>query len=141
MAIVKFSVGDILRSKILDPAWRSWQITNVAAPRPSEDKTALNYDITFILIDAGPDLNGKEVKRTFSSKAIGMMIPLVMAIQGKKADAVDVKEFTFDMDELLNKKFDGFSKVEIYNGQSNNKVEEYAPYKTLSISGGNPFAG
>ena len=139
MAMVKFGVGDILRSKILDAGWRSWQIIHIAEPRPSEDKTGLNYDITFALIDAGPDLNGKEIKRTFSSKAIGMMIPLILATQGKKATEVEVKEFQFDMSELLHKKFDGFAKVDVYMGQPNNKVEEYAPYKTLSLSGGSPF--
>lgn len=141
MAIVKFSVGDILRSKLLDPGWRSWQITKVDEPRPSEDKNALNYDITFVLIDATPDLNGKEIKRTFSSKAMGMMIPLVQAVRGQKAAEVKIESFEFDMQELLNKKIDGFCKVDVYMGNSNNKVEEYAPYKTLSLTGGNPFNG
>jgi hypothetical protein len=68
-----------------------------------------------------------------------MMIPLILACQGKKATEVEVKEFQFDMSELLHKKFDGFAKVDVYNGQPNNKVEEYAPYKTLSLSGGSPF--
>lgn len=140
MAKIKFGVGDILRSKIMDPGWRSFQILPPGEGVPNANKDGINYEIVFVLIDAGPDLNGKEIKRTFSSKAIGMFIPLVMASQGKKATDVEVKEFEFDLADLANKKIDGNVKIDIYNGQPNNKVEEYAPYKTLSVTGGDPFS-
>lgn len=136
---ITFGAGDILRSKVLDPAWRSWQIIKVHDPVLAEDKVNLNIKFTFMLIDAGPDLTGKEVERTFSTKAKGMMVPLVAAIRGLKVSDIKIETFEVELDEFLNKKFDGFSKVETYNGNQNNKVEEYAPYKTLATGAGSPF--
>lgn len=131
MAIVKFNVADVLRSKNLEARWYSWQINRIEGPTASDDKLAVNYKFVFTLIDENPDLDGKEINRTFSSKAIGMMIPLVAAIRGVRTTEIKPEAFEVDLDELKGKKIDGMCKVEMYNGNPQNRVEEYAPYKSM----------
>lgn len=131
MAIVKFNVADVLRSKNLEARWYSWQINAINGPKPNDAKDGVNYEFVFTLIDESPDLDGKEVKRTFSSKAIGMMIPLVAAVRGLRAVDIKPEAFEVDLDELMSKKIDGMCKVEMYNGNPQNRVEEYAAYKSM----------
>lgn len=134
MAIIKFSTADILKGKILEEGWRSFQITAVNGPTINDKKDGVNYTVIFTLIDAGADLDGKEFPRTFSSKAIGMMIPLVAAIRGVPTSSIKPEAFELDTSELLGNKVDGFVKVDTYEGRMNNKVEEYLPYKSSAAS-------
>lgn len=132
MPVISFSTGDILRSKVLEgEQWLSWQINNVSPMRPNDDKSGFNWDVTFTLIEApNSDLNGKEIKRTFSTKANGFAVDLFLAAEGKKKD--EVKEgFNGDTDSLMGKKIDGKVTVDVYNGQTNNRLEMYAPYKSM----------
>ncbi len=131
MPIIKFETKDILRSKVLEAKWYSWEVRDIGAPVANDKGDGYNYKVRFSLIDAGEDLNGKEVERTFSSKAIGMMIPLVAAARSVKLTDIPVEGFQIDTDELVGKKIDGNCKIDIYNGNPNNKVEEYAPYKSI----------
>lgn len=130
MPIIQFTKADHLRGQLLDAGWYSWLIAGIEA-KPNDEKTGVNYHVMFRLIDKGPDFDGKEVKRVFSSKAIGMMDPLIAAAKG--IPQKDLMAMTaFDTDELLNKKIDGKCKVDVYEGNMNNKIEEYAPYKQSS---------
>ena len=81
MPVIEFSVGDILRNKVLDKGWRSF-ILSCEGPVANSKKDGVNYVVTFKLIDAGPELDGKELVRYFSSKAMSMMLPLVAAVRG-----------------------------------------------------------
>lgn len=131
MAVIQFTKADHLRGQLLEAGWYSWLISASSPAKPNEKKDGFNYEVTFQLIDKGPDYDGKEVKRTFSSKAIGMMDPLIAAAKG--ISQKDLRDMTaFDTDELIGKKIDGYCKVDTYEGNLNNKVEQYAPYKSSS---------
>ena len=137
MSVIKFTAADALRSKLLEERWYKWQIVSVSPFRPNDAKDGFNWDVTFSLIEApNPDLNGKEVKRTFSTKANGFAIDLILAARGIKKADFKAEGFDFDTDELTGKKIDGKATTDTYNGQMNNRVEEYAPYGTMGGAGG-----
>lgn len=127
MSVIKFSTGDVLRSKMLANDWYKWLITAIRGPYPSKDQTSNNFEVTFTLIEHTPDTNGKEMKRVFSAKAMSMMIPLIEAVRGVPAGTLK-EGFDFDFDEFLGKKVDGLVTTDTYEGQLQNRVETYAPY-------------
>lgn len=129
MPMIVFSKADILRSKTMEPAWASFTITKVDGPAKNANNNGYNYIVYFTLQDwkANPDLNGKEFKRTFSSLAMGMMIPLVAAARNVDVNTL-TEQFNFDTDELLGKSIDGKISIDMYEGRPVNKVEEYLPF-------------
>lgn len=132
MSLIKFTTGDVLRSKLLENGWYKWAITSIKGPYPSAAGDSNNFDVVFTLIEHTDETNGKELKRVFSAKAISMMIPLICAVRGVKPDTMKPEGFDFDFDELLGKKVDGLVTSEIYQGNMQNRVETYAPYGTTS---------
>lgn len=128
MPIIRFSKADTLRSQTMEQQWASFEIVATGS-RKNDAGDGNNYDITFQLIEhKNADLNGKEFKRTFSSKAIGMMIPLIAAVEDKDINTIK-DEFEFDIDSLRGRKVDGKIITDVYNNRPTNKVEEYLPYK------------
>ena len=127
--LIKFTKADILRSQIMEAQWASFLISAVTGPVKNANGDGVNYITHLTLIDhPTSDLNGKEFKRTFSSKAMGMMIPLFAASMG--VDVQSIKDdFDADTDILIGKKIDGKITVDVYENKPNNKVEEYLPYK------------
>lgn len=133
MPTISFSKADVLRSSNLEnEKWYSWAIKQVLGPKTNSKGDGYNYEVVFSLIDQAEDMNGKEVTRTYSNKAISMMIPLTAAVKGKKMEEVTKEAFDFDTDELVGKKVDGKYTLENYNGQLNGRVETYAPYKSIA---------
>src|SRR5678816_1111613 len=125
MPAIVFSKADILRSQLMESQWASFDISAVTGPTKNSNGDGYNYVVHLTLTEykPNPDLNGKEFKRTFSSKAMGMMIPLVAAV--KNVDVNTIKdEFTFDTDELKGKKVDGKISIDNFEGRHVNKVEE-----------------
>jgi hypothetical protein len=130
MAIISFSKADILRSQNLEnDKWYSWKIVKVEGPVKNAKEDGYNYKVTFSLIDHSTELNGKEVERVFSNKAISMMVPLIVASKGLSQDEFEKNPFQIDTDELLGKNVDGKYTIEMYQGQPNGRVETYVAYK------------
>lgn len=128
MPIIRFSKADILRTQTMEQQWASFEIV-ATGDRKNDAGDGRNYDVTFQLIEhKNADLNGKEFKRTFSSKAIGMMIPLIAAVNDTDINTIK-EEFDFDIDALRGRKLDGKIITDMYNNRPTNKVEEYLPYK------------
>ena len=130
MAIINFSVADILRGKNLEKGWYSFEITNVEGPVANAKKDGVNFKVTFSLIDSGSDTDGKQIVRFYSSKAISMFIPLIAAIRGISVDDMEIKDFQLDTDELTNAKVDGAVTIDTYEGQQRNVIENFVPYKS-----------
>ncbi len=128
MPVINFGKADILRSQTMEAQWASFLLSDVSNPVKNAAGDGYNYLVTFTLIDyKNVDLNGKEFKRTFSSKAIGMMIPLIAAV--RNVDVQTIKdEFNFDTDEMKGKKIDGKITIDMFENRPVNKVEEYLPY-------------
>lgn len=137
MSIINFTPGDVLRSRVLDQGWASFVISSVTYQQ-NKEKDAMNWKVIFTLIDKSPELDGKVIERYFSDKAPSMMLPLIYAARGiKMVDKMkEIPEgFAFDTEELVGKKVDGNVKQDTYQGNINNKLEEYAPYKSAVGAG------
>jgi hypothetical protein len=127
----QFPKADVLRARNLETdTWYSWEITKVDGPKTNAKGDGFNFTVTFSLIDKGTELDGKEIQRVFSNKAMGMMIPLVAAVRG--VAEVAPEGFQLDTDEIINKKVDGKHTLETYEGQLVGKLETYAPYKKVA---------
>lgn len=124
MPVIAFSKADVLRTKTVDTGWYEATITRIDGPKEAKSGGSLNFDVIFTLGEKSP-IPGKELNRTFNSKAISMMIPLVAAAKG---EAVNENGFQLDTDDLLNKKVDIKVVVDTYEGQLLNKVEEFLPH-------------
>jgi hypothetical protein len=137
MAVIQFNKADVMRTKTLEAGWKSFEVAAVTGPKANKAGDGVNYAVSFRLIDDNnAELNGKEIERIFSNKAMSMMIPLAAACQGKKLSDIN-DAFELDLDTLVGKKIDGNVAVEEYQGNLKNVVEEYAPYKsTVGKSGG-----
>lgn len=129
MPIIQFTTADVLRAKLLDPGYYSFKIVKIEGPKENANKDGFNYFVFFELIDEGEGFDGKQIKHTFSNKAISMMLPLVQAVRG--GEKIEPKDFVFDTDELSNTKVDGKVTQETYEGQLNNKLEVWFPYKSI----------
>lgn len=132
MALIQFSKADTLRAQDLEnEKWYSWQIARVEGPKSSGKGDSYNYNCILSLIDVNEELNGKEIGRTFNTKAMAMMIPLIAAVRGKAVSDFPKEAFDFDTDELVGKRIDGKHTLEPYEGRMVGRVETFAPYKSI----------
>jgi hypothetical protein len=130
MAVINFTTGDILRNKLLEKGWYHFKVS-VTGPTPNKAKDGVNYTAVLTLIDAG-EMDGKEIQRVFSNKAISMMLPLIAAVKGTTVDQMEKAGFSFNTEELADKKIDGMVDQDVWEGQLRNVCEIYAPYKSQS---------
>jgi len=136
MAVIKVTKGDQLRSKVLEAGWQSLEITSISGMRQNEKKTGFNYDIVFTLVDhPDNDLNGKEFKKTMSTLANGILGQIEDAVNNIAAANKSPEDREIDTDTLIGKRLDGNISVEVYNNRPNNKIEEFAPYKSMKGKG------
>ena len=129
MAVINFSAADVLRGKLLEAGWYSFQVARIDGPKPSAGKDSMNYEVILSLIDKNADLNGKELIARGNSKAISMMIPMIVAAQGKSMSDIKPEAFQVDLDSLVGCKLDAKVVVKPYEGQLKNEFESFLPYK------------
>lgn len=129
MPIINISTADVKRAQVVDKKWYPLQVS-ITGPTPNAAKDGVNFVASFTIIDSG-DLDGKEILRYYSSKAIGMIIPLVAAVRGVPVESIK-EGFQLDTDELQGKKIDGLVDTDVYEGRLRNICEVYLPYKTSS---------
>lgn len=122
MPILKITAADIAKSKVVPEGWYGLEVVRVSDFITSSKGDSANVVVSFRV--EGTD--GKELDRYYNTKAIGMVIPLVEAVRGKK---VDPEDFEFDTDELKGKKVDNKIVQEVYEGRIINKVSDnFLPY-------------
>lgn len=129
MPIINFTTADVLRSKLLEPGYYSFRIADVVGPKENNNKDGFNFIYKFELIDKGEGMDGKIIDHSYSNKAMSMMLPCIAAIRG--GGPIDPKDFTFNTDEVLNGKVDCQVIQDTYNGQLNNKIIAWFPYKSV----------
>lgn len=129
MPIINFSAADVLRGKLLEKGWYSFQVARLEGPTASKDKGSMNYAFILALIDKGPDLNGKEITARYNSKAMSMLIPFYAACKGLVLSDIKPESFSVDLEELVGCKVDGSVIVDTYEGQLKNDFETFLPYK------------
>ena len=128
MPIIQFTTADVLRSKLLPEGFYSFKIAKVDGPKENKAKDGFNFVFKFELIDAGEGLDGKVIEHTFSNKAMSMMLPCISAVKGT---TIEPKDFVFDTDEVVNAKVDCKVIQDTYEGQLNNKIFAWFPYKSI----------
>lgn len=128
MPIINFTTADVLRSKLLDPGYYSFRIADILGPKENSKKDGFNFVFKFELIDKGEGMDGKIIDHTYSNKAMSMMLPCISAVKGA---AVEPKDFVFNTDEVLNGRVDCQVIQDTYEGQLNNKIIAWFPYKSV----------
>ncbi len=118
--IIEFGERDILRGKIVTPAWYRVHIESVGEA-PSKDQQSTNYLVAGTIVknaDNGDGaFSGVPLDWNFNSKAIGFSVGYLEAF-GQTVTAGK----RFDLSDTENGDIDVFVENDTYNGRLVNKV-------------------
>jgi hypothetical protein len=131
MPVVSFSARDLMRGKIITPAWYRVVINSVgeAPAKASEKGPSTNYPveatIQFNGDDGSTEFTGVPLDWNFNSKAIGFAVGFLQAF------GVEVKEGTrFDLKSAEGRELDVFVENDQYQGRLVNRVNhKYRPIR------------
>lgn len=132
MAVVSFSDRDLLRGKVVIPAWYRIKIETVGeAPAKASDKgPSTNYPVEGTILFNG-DTGDKEFANVpldwnFNSKAIGFAVGFLQAF------GVEVKSnVRFDLKSAEGRELDIFVENDVYQNRQVNRVNhKYRPVKS-----------
>jgi hypothetical protein len=123
MPVISFSDRDLLRGKIVTPAWYRVKIENIgeAPAKQSEKGPSTNYPVEATVMfngDSGDvEFKGVPLDWNFNSKAIGFAVGFLQSF------GVDVKAGTrFDLKSAENREIDVFVENDTYQGRLVNRV-------------------
>jgi hypothetical protein len=128
MPIVSFSEKDLMRGKVVDPAWYLMQIESVGEA-PSKDGGSTNYPVEGTIIrnaDNGDEkFKGMLIEWNFNSKAIGFAAGFLNAF------GVDVKAGArFELSQAAGKQVEVFVENGEWQGRIVNRVNhKYRPVR------------
>lgn len=135
MPIIEFSQRDILRGKVVDPAWYRVRVENVGeVPTKTEKGPSTNYPVEGTILynadNGDKTFEGVPLDWIFNSKAIGFAVGFLAAF------GVEVKPgMRFDLKAATGKELDIFVENGEYQGRINNKVtHKYRATKELPTS-------
>jgi hypothetical protein len=130
MPVVTFTNRDLLRGKIVTPAWYRVRIESVGEqPTTSEKGPSTNYPVEATILFNGDDgsVEFKDVPLSwnFNSKAIGFAVGFLQAF------GVEVKADTrFDLKSAEGREVDVFAENDIYQNRQVNRVNhKYRPIR------------
>jgi hypothetical protein len=132
MATVQFSDRDLLRGKVVTPAWYRVRIESVgeAPAKASEKGPSTNYPVEGTILFNG-DTGDKEFANVpldwnFNSKAIGFAVGFLQAF------GVEVKSnVRFDLKSAEGRELDIFVENDVYQNRQVNRVNhKYRPVKS-----------
>ena len=130
MPMIQFSDRDLLRGKILEPAWYVVTIQNVGET-PSKDGGSTNFPVEGIVVknaDTGSEeFAGFPLDWNFNSKAIGFAVGFLSAF------GVDVKAGArFDLANAVGRQLEVFVENGEWQGRIVNRVNH--KYRALRTS-------
>jgi hypothetical protein len=120
MPMINFSAKDLLRGKVVEPAWYRVRIDSVGEA-PSKDGGSTNYPVEATII-RNADNGNEEFKDApldwnFNSKAIGFAVGFLQAF------GVEVKSgVRFDLANAAGKELDVFVENDTWQGRLVNRV-------------------
>lgn len=131
MPVIQFSNRDLMRGKIVQPAWYRCRIDSVGeAPAKASDKgPSTNYPVEATILFNGDNgdtqFTGVPVDWNFNSKAIGFAVGFVQSF------GVEVKaDSRFDLKAAEGKEIDVYVENDTYQGRIVNRVNhKYRPIK------------
>ena len=127
MPIVEFSVRDLKRGTIVEPAWYTCRVTSVGEA-PSKKGDSTNYPVEFEIVcnaDNGDTTHaGVPVTNNFNSKAIGRAVGFIESIAGAKPEPGK----RIDLAAAEGRLIDVFIENDIYEGRPKNAINhKYRP--------------
>jgi hypothetical protein len=129
MPIVSFSDRDLMRGKVIEPAWYLVQIDSIGEA-PSKDGGSTNYPVEGVILrnaDTGAeDFKGLPLDWNFNSKAIGFAVGFLSAL------GVDVKAGQrFELNNAVGKQVEVFVENGEWQGRIVNRVNhKYRPVRS-----------
>lgn len=129
MPIVSFSERDMMRGKVVEPAWYLVRIESVGEA-PSKDGGSTNYPIEGSIIknadNGSEDFKGLPLDWNFNSKAIGFAVGFLTAL------GVDIKAGQrFELANAAGKEVEVFVENGEWQGRIVNRVNhKYRPVRT-----------
>lgn len=131
MPIIQFGERDLLRGKVVDPAWYRMRIESVgeAPAKQSEKGPSTNYPVEGTIIcnadNGDTTFAGVPVDWNFNSKAISFAVGFLQAF------GVEIKAGTrFDLNAASGKELEVFVENDTYQGRMVNRVNH--KYRPLS---------
>lgn len=120
MPVVSFSDKDLLRGKVVEPAWYVMHIESVGEA-PSKDGGSTNYPVEGVIVknadNGNEEFKGVPIDWNFNSKAIGFAVGFLQAF------GVDVKSGArFDLANASGKQLEVFVENDTYQGRMVNRV-------------------
>lgn len=120
MPIITFSEKDLLRGKIVEPAWYRVRIDNIGEA-PSKDGGSTNYPVEGVILrnaDNGDEtFAGVPIEWNFNSKAIGFSVGFIQAF------GIEVKPNTrLELKAAEGKELDVFIENDTWQGRMKNQV-------------------
>ena len=120
MPLVSYSDKDLLRGKIVEPAWYRMKIEEVGE-KPSADGGSTNYPVEATIIknadNGNEEFAGVPINWNFNSKAMGFSIGFLQCL------GVDVQPVVrYDLANAAGKVIDVFVENDTYQGRLVNRV-------------------
>lgn len=120
MPMIQFQQKDLLRGKIVTPAWYRVKIL-ATGEKPSKDGGSTNYPVEGIIVcnadDGTTDFAGVPLDWNFNSKAIGFAVGFFAAF-GMDAEAGK----RYELNGTVDKELEIFVENDMYNGNPINRI-------------------
>jgi hypothetical protein len=127
MPVINLTAADIAKSKNLEAGWYLAKIVKVHDLTPSAKKDSMNSPVDFEIKNQIAE--GKVITVTFNSKAMGMITPLLKAINPNE----EVVPGTINTDILMGKEVDVHIVIDNFEGRLLNKIDGYLPKGVGSV--------
>lgn len=132
MPIISFTDRDILRGKVVTPAWYRMKIENVGEA-PSADGKSTNYPVEGTIVknadNGSEDFTGVPVDWNFNSKAIGFAVGFLESLGVSVASGK-----RFDLGQVAGSEIEVFVENDTWQGRTVNRVNH--KYRPLSENRG-----
>lgn len=121
MPIINLTAADRAKNKTIEAKWYPATVKKISDLKTSKGGDSMNVDITFLI--ETPEIDGKEIDRTFNSKAMGMIDPFLSACN----NGVEVDLGAIDLSKFEGRKIDVKVDIETYEGRLINRVNGFLP--------------
>jgi hypothetical protein len=128
MPMIQFSERDMLRGKVVEPAWYVVNIEQIGEA-PSKDGNSTNYPVEAKIVknadNGNEEFAGIPIDWNFNSKAIGFAVGFLQAF------GVDVKAGArFDLANAVGRQIEVFVENDTWQGRMVNRVNhKYRPLR------------